>query len=236
MTHHKQNTSSPLLAGGLFMSIALNQARPAATGRSIRRALPWALVGLCLIALVGYVALDLWNPARLHASQVPGGQSAPEGTPAPTGKAAAPASTSVTLSESKYQQAKIATEPARIERLSTEVGVVGQIRENADQQVEVRPWASGIIREVHARLGQKVKKGDLLVILDSPEVGKARLDLRARQRELATARYEARWKNEIADNVKALIPALEKDIAEDIENVDRYKLAQRLAELFLEQL
>jgi RND family efflux transporter MFP subunit len=200
------------------MSIALNQTRPVAAEQSIRRALPWALMGLCLIVLVSYVALDLWNPARLHASQGPGSQSAPEGKPAPEGKAAAPASTSVTLSESKYQQAKIASEPARIERLSTEVGVVGQIRENADQQVEVRPWASGIIREVRARLGQKVKKGDLLVILDSPEVGKARLDLRARQRELATARYEARWKNEIADNVKALIPALEKDIAEDIEN------------------
>jgi membrane fusion protein, heavy metal efflux system len=200
------------------MSIALNQPRPAAAGWSIRQALPWALVGLCLIALVGYVAVDLRNPSRLHASQILGGQSAPEGKPAPEGKAAAPASTSVTLSESKYRQARIATEPARIERLSTEVGVVGQIRENADRQVEVRPWASGIIREVHARLGQKVNKGDLLVILDSPEVGKARLDLRARQRELATARYEARWKNEIASNVKALIPVLEKDIVEDIEN------------------
>ncbi len=90
------------------------------------------------------------------------------------------------------------------------------IQANADQQVEVRPRAAGIVRSVHAMLGQKVKKGDLLVILDSPEVGKARLDLRARQRELATARYEARWKSEIAANVKALIPELEKCIADDV--------------------
>lgn len=198
------------------MSIALNQARRAAAARPILRALPWALVGLSLIALVGYVALDFHNPSRLHASQVPGGQSAPEATPAAEQKAEAPSATTVTLPESKFQQAKIATEPARVERLSTEVGVVGQVRENADKQVEVRPWASGRIREVRAVLGQKVKKGDLLVILDSPEVGKARLDLRARQRELATARYEARWKNEIADNVKALIPELEKAIAEHV--------------------
>ena len=84
------------------------------------------------------------------------------------------------------------------------------IQANADQQVEVRPRASGIVREVHAVLGQKVKQGDTLVILDSPEVGKARLDLRARQRELATARFEARWKSEIAANVKALIPELQQ--------------------------
>src|SRR5262249_20339721 len=106
------------------MSIALNQARPAETGRSIGRASPWAVVGLALIALVSYVAFDLRNPSRLHASQILGDQSAPGGKPAPAGKAAAPASASVTLSELKYQQAKIATEPARIERLSTEVGVV----------------------------------------------------------------------------------------------------------------
>lgn len=200
------------------MSIALNRTRPGAAGGSIRRALPWALVGLCLVVLIGYVALDLRNPSRLHASQVPDGQAVPAGKPAAEDKAAAPSSTTVTLPESKFQQAKIATEAARIEKLSNEVGVVGQVRENADRQVEVRPWASGRIREVRAQLGQKVKRGDPLAILDSPEVGKGRLDLRARQRELATARYEARWKNEIADNVKALIPALEKSIAEDVAN------------------
>ena len=47
--------------------------------------------------------------------------------------------------------------------------------------------------------------GDTLVILDSPDVGKARLDLRARQRELVTARFEAAWKSEIATNVASLI-------------------------------
>ena len=36
--------------------------------------------------------------------------------------------------------------------------MVGMIEANADQKVEVRPRASGIVREVHAVLGQKVKK------------------------------------------------------------------------------
>ena len=83
----------------------------------------------------------------------------------------------------------------------------GMIQANADRQVEVRPRAAGIVREVHAVLGQKVKQGDLLVTLDSPEIGTARLNLRARQRELATARFEARWKIEIAANVSARSPS-----------------------------
>jgi cobalt-zinc-cadmium efflux system membrane fusion protein len=199
------------------MSIALNPRRPAAAGPSIRQALPWALVGLSVALFVGYVAVDLKNPARLHASQVPGGQSAPTGKDAPGAeKAKAATATSVTLSESKFREAKLATDAARVDRLTTEVGVPGMIQANADQKVEVRPRAAGIVRSVHAMFGQKVKKGDLLVILDSPEVGKARLDLRARQRELATAQYEARWKSEIAANVKALIPTLEKCIAGDV--------------------
>ncbi len=164
------------------MSIALNQKMPSAPGRPVRRTLPWALMWLCLAILVAHVAYDVLGPMRLHASQEPGRRTAPEAIAVPQAKeqAATPsAATSVTLPESKFQQARIATEPARIDRLPTEVGVVGMIQPNADQQVEVHPRATGIIREVRAVLGQKVKQGEILVILDSPEVGKARLDLRA---------------------------------------------------------
>src|SRR5262249_29900051 len=115
--------------------------------------------------------------------------------------------------ESQLKEAKIVTEPARIDRLSTELGVAGLIQANADRQVDIRPRAAGIIREVQAALGQTVKRGDPLVILDSPDIGTARLDLRQRRRELATARFEANWKSEIAANVALLIPELRKGIA-----------------------
>lgn len=202
------------------MYVAMSQLPSTAGGRSIRQALPWALMGLLLAVLIGYVALDLRYPSRLHASPGAVGQAAQEGKPEGA-KAAAPSSTSVSLSESKFEQAKIASEPARIEKLTTEVGVVGMVQANADRKVEVRPRAAGIVREVHAVLGQKVKKGQALVVLDSPEVGKARLDLRSRQRELATARYESEWKSDIAGNVETLIPELKKAIAEDV--ADRHK-------------
>ena len=62
-------------------------------------------------------------------------------------------------------------------------------------------------------LGQNVKRGDPLVTLDSPDVGTARLNLRAKQRELATARFEADWKSQIAANVALLIPELHRALA-----------------------
>ncbi|MBV8488795.1 MAG: efflux RND transporter periplasmic adaptor subunit [Planctomycetaceae bacterium] len=59
-------------------------------------------------------------------------------------------------------------------------------------------------------LGQAVKRGDRLVTVDSPDVGTARLNLRARQRELSTTRVEADWKSQVAATVALLIPEIRK--------------------------
>ena len=187
------------------MSVALSQNQ--SSKRSISRALPWAGMGLCLAVLLGHVAYDL----LAHAHSLAAGTS---GRAAEAKPDAAPATSrsTVSLSESKLKEAKITTEPARFDRIATGVAVVGVIQANSDRQVEVRPRAAGIVREVHVVLGQKVKRGDPLVTLDSPEIGTARLNLRAKQRELSTARFEADWKSEIAANVALLIPELQKGI------------------------
>ena len=192
------------------MSVAMNQARAARW--PARQVLPWAGMGLCLTLMAGHVAYDLLGPTRLHAASR--GQEPPpapgSGPESNGGDQAKPSS--IALSESKFNAVKITTEPARMDRIATEVGVVGMIEANADKKVEVRPRASGIVREVHAVLGQNVKRGDSLIILDSPDIGTARLNLRARQRELVTARFEANWKSEIAANVELLIPELRRGI------------------------
>ncbi len=162
-------------------------------------------MGLCLTILIGHLAYDVLGRSHLQAAV---------GTPesgATVPATAPPASaTTVKLTDSKYTEAKITTEPARLERLVTEVGVTGMIEANSNRKVEVRPRAAGIVGEVRVVLGQNVKKGDLLVTLDSPDIGTARLNLRAKQRELSTARFEAKWKSEIAANVAILIPELQK--------------------------
>ena len=192
------------------MSVAVAPNRSATW--SARQFMPWAGMGLCLLLLTAHVAYDLLGPTRLHAApRAP--QSAPESQPAAEAKQNAPATPSaITLSESKFREAGIATEPARLERIVTEVGVPGLIQANADRQVDVRPRALGIVREVPVVLGQNVKRGETLVILDSPDIGTARLNLRQKQRELVTARFEAAWKSEIAKNVAQLISELRKGI------------------------
>ncbi len=186
------------------MSVALRQNQ--SSKKSITRTIPWAGMGLCLIVLVGHVVYDM----LAHAHSLAAGTSRPV---TGTKDDAEPTSRStVSLSGPKFTEAKIAIEPARFDRIATGVAVAGVIQSNWDRQVEVRPRAPGVVREVHVVLEQKVKRGDPLATLDSPEIGTARLNLRARQRELSTARFEAAWRSEIAANVALLIPDLRKEI------------------------
>jgi cobalt-zinc-cadmium efflux system membrane fusion protein len=210
------------MMGGFLMSVALRQNQ--LSKKSMTRALPWAGMGFCLAVLLGHVAYDVL--AHAHSLRAAAPDLATE-TTADT-KTTTRRST-VSLSEAKTKEGKIAIEPAQIERIATGVSVVGVIQANSDRQVEVRARAAGIVREVHVVLEQKVKRGDPLVTLDSPEIGTARLNLRARQRELSTARFEAAWRSEIAANVALLIPELRKginqrraELTDDEEHMDTH--------------
>ena len=173
---------------------------------SLKGALPWAALGLCLVLLLS----NVWHDTLFHGRSPVASPAVAEPPPSP--QAAPAVATSVTLPQGKLKVAGVRTEPARTEVLPVEVGVPGRIDANPDRRVEIRPRAAGVVREVHALLGQRVKKGDVLVVLDSPDIGSARLNLRARQRELVTARIEADWKNQVAANVAQLIPELRKGV------------------------
>jgi RND family efflux transporter MFP subunit len=203
------------------------------TAKRWKTALAWGGIALAAALLMVYLLRDvLFHEKTLKASSPPrdGAASATAALP-----------TTVTLPEGKWRTAGIATEPAQVVKLSSEVGVAGRIEANIDRQVEVRPRANGIVRTVHVVKDQKVKKGALLVVLDSPEIGTGRLNLHVRQRELVTARTEAAWKNEVAANVvrlipelRALIPATETPTTEGQAHTDPHhegELEKKYAEL-----
>ena len=106
-------------------------------------------MGLCLVLLTAHLAYDLLGP-RLHAaSRASHRDTARSLNTGADAKPSAPATPStISLSESKFREAKIATEPARLERIVIEVGVTGLIQSNADRQVEIGPRTTGFC---HAR-------------------------------------------------------------------------------------
>lgn len=164
------------------------------------------LIGLLSMTLLGIalvIAVVTYRGRSLEASD-----RADSATPAATPSSSAMA---IELSPGKREAAGLQIEAARAIDMPVEVVVPGQIEPNVDRQVQIRTRVPGIIRSVAVVLGQKVKAGETLLMLDSADVATARLNLRSRQRELTTARMEAEWHSEVATNVDALIPALRKN-------------------------
>jgi cobalt-zinc-cadmium efflux system membrane fusion protein len=171
---------------------------------------PWGATAVLLAVLILHLTLDL--PGHLRNV---GAAASPAASPTPA-PGSAPRPDVVRLSDAKFKAAGVGIDEAKTLEMPTELGVAGRIEVDADRRVEVRSRAAGIVREVHVSLGAKVKKGDPLVTLDSPDVGTARLNLRARQRELITARVEADWKSKVADTVARIIPEITRGVEPSI--------------------
>lgn len=192
------------------MSHAISRLRNPATRRSWGRILPWLTAACCLLLLAVHLTTDL--PGHYY---IFGASEAETAADPAVASLAQPGpeideATTVILTPKQLQAAEVSLAKVRVDELATELGVPGLVEVNADRRIDVRTRAPGVVREVHVTLGQQVKRGDPLVTLDSPDVGAARLNLRAKQRELLSARIEAEWRAEIAENVELLIPEITK--------------------------
>jgi len=191
------------------MSHAISRSQ--APKRSWRRISPWLATFGCLLLLTAHVTTGLPGHYLLFgASKSAAAAPEPAASQSHAAEAGADSAATVVLTALKSRVAGVSMEKARVDQLAAELGVPGLVEVNADQRIDVRSRAQGIVREVHVTLGQKVKRGDPLVTLDSPDIGTARLNLRAKQRELLSARIEAEWRAEIAKNVELLIPEVVK--------------------------
>ncbi len=186
--------------------------------------LTWSLgLGVGLAAVVA--ATTLAHDRLFHAGGGPGGGEAK--APADPGgeakKAGPDPTTTVVLPDGKFKTAEIRVEPASAVEMPREVAVTGRIEADPNRRVEIRPRAQGVVRTTPVLPGTTVKAGDVLVVLESPDVGSARLKVRERQRELATVRVDAAWKGEIASNSKVMIQRLREgatapEIARQFDN------------------
>ena len=197
------------------MVVALTKAREAGR-RFWSYYLPWGAAGLTLGLFLSHLLLESRGHFREAGAATVSTTTPAEASSAEPSSAVGADKTIVTLTKPKLEAAGLATEPVRLTDLPSELGVTGRIEVNADRRVEVRSRAAGVVREVHVVLGQKVKKGDPLVTLDSPDVATARLNLRAKQRELVTARIEYDWKSQIAATVARLIPEMTKGVDPEV--------------------
>ncbi|WKB55497.1 efflux RND transporter periplasmic adaptor subunit (plasmid) [Eleftheria terrae] len=75
--------------------------------------------------------------------------------------------------------------PARIQ---SSLQLPGEIRFNEDRTAHVVPRVPGVVEQVSADLGQRVRKGQVLAVLSSPLLAELRSELQAAQKRLVLAR------------------------------------------------
>ncbi len=91
---------------------------------------------------------------------------------------AAPPPGQVKLSPEALRQAKIETAPAMLGPLDDRVAFTGELVFNEERLAKIRSRVPGRVVEIVADYGQVVKPGEALAIIDSVELGQARMALR----------------------------------------------------------
>lgn len=93
----------------------------------------------------------------------------------------------VELSEDARKNAALEMREAGPGQVSSTVTLPGEITINADKLAHVTPRVSGTVFEVKGQLGQRVKKGDVLAVLQSSELSQISRDARAAAAHLKLA-------------------------------------------------
>ena len=93
----------------------------------------------------------------------------------------------LTLSEAEMKAAGITVEVIRPQQVAGQLMLTANIAANQDRLAHVAPRIQGRIIKVMASLGDRVKAGQALAVIDSVEMGEARADYRRAQSELKLA-------------------------------------------------
>ena len=94
----------------------------------------------------------------------------------------------VTLSEAVAKKAKVRTEKVALKALAATLDLTGEIIADPDARAIVTARMSGRIIEVRFRENERVKAGDTLAIIESPELAKSRAALTSAQARALAAR------------------------------------------------
>jgi cobalt-zinc-cadmium efflux system membrane fusion protein len=103
----------------------------------------------------------------------------------------------VKLSAEVLRDAHVQVAVASREVLSETLSLPGEIAADPDQLARISSPAAGRVEEVHFKEGTLVKKGDVLLIVRVPEVGRVRSTFVATQTKAAAARANADRLNEL---------------------------------------
>lgn len=151
------------------------------------------LLAVCAIAAGGYYWMHL--PPRVTAAE----RHAPK-----------PAREHVLLTETKMAEAAITIAAVEQHSMQPIRTVPGRIEYNATRHVAVKSPTDGLAHKIAVTVGERVKEGQLLAIVNSPDLGERRSDVLQQEAELQLAQRERDWWRTIQQNLDELLSQLKR--------------------------
>ncbi len=138
----------------------------------------------------------------------------------------------IRLSETEMEEFGIKVVQADSGTLRRYVHLPGEIQPNGDRLAHIVPRVPGVVRRVFKGLGDRVKKGEVMAVLDSRELSDTKADFLAASERVGLAqsnfdREETLWKKKISS---------EQDYLEAKQALAEAKIARRSAEQKLHAL
>ncbi|EMI40724.1 efflux RND transporter periplasmic adaptor subunit [Rhodopirellula sp. SWK7] len=126
---------------------------------------------------------------------------------------------SLTLPEGKLNAAKFETVPAQMQAVENVRTLPGRIRYDETKHVDVKAPMDGILSEVLVTPGEQVQCGQLIAVLRSPEIGKARAEILKRLKEREIAQQMSHREHVLTQNLAQMSTMLDQgkpvDVIED---------------------
>ena len=156
------------------------------------------MLGVGAASVAGYRA---WNPA--HSKENSQSDAARADSPAEP-------KSRVSLTEAKWAAARIVVAPVERRTLQPTRTVPGRIDYNGTRHVAVKSPVDGLVRKMAVLVGASVEDGQVLAVIESPELGERRADVLLQQAGLELARRERDWWQELYSNLDELLARLKR--------------------------
>lgn len=188
------------------------------------------IIGLVLLGLVAILVVGGWwiRSRYLHPSDTRPSKLLDLAVFEVARPASRTASETIEFPQESWQAASIEIQPVQRSTFAQSVELTGKIALNDDHVAHIFPLVDGRVDEVRVQFGDKVKKGDLLVVVQSKEVGQAMLQLFQDRLQRDFTVTKDRWTQAVASNTQAMIKLI-RDGAQ-IEDIEKQLTNRPLGE------
>lgn len=103
----------------------------------------------------------------------------------------------VWMTDAQVAEAKLQIEPLEEQQVDDVILTSGKVTFDDAHVSHVFSPVSGHVTDIKAKLGQRVKKGDVLAVLESPDIGLASADLHKAEADRTTAEHDLERQKEL---------------------------------------